>query len=179
MLGLNANKCFKRSNASSEAFGKNEEYVFFFGMLVLEIIFAAKGDSIDYMSFCEGLPRSYRILYIWFSVEFPGNIDLPFISSPKMQPTDHISTAFEYFVEPSKIYGALYHLVATYSVRFGSPTYLGQVKERASPKSATFAWHYELSSKLLGFRSLWINYPECMYFRAFKSWYTINFLWIS
>ena len=50
---------------------------FFLGMLVLEIIFAAKGDSIDYMSFWEGLPRSYRILYIWFNVEFPGNKGFP------------------------------------------------------------------------------------------------------
>jgi len=46
---------------------------------------------------------SYKILYIWFNVEFPGKIDFPFINSPKIQPTDHISTALEYFVEPSKI----------------------------------------------------------------------------
>jgi hypothetical protein len=71
-----------------------------------------------------------------------------------MHPTDHISTAFEYFVEPNKIYGALYHLVATYSVRLGSPTSFGQFKERANPKSPTFAWHSEFKSKLLGLRSL-------------------------
>lgn len=69
----------------------------------------------------------------------PGNNDLPVMSSPKMHPTDHISTAFEYFVEPSKIYGARYHLVATYSVKTGStPFYLGQLIDLASPKSATF-----------------------------------------
>lgn len=56
-----------------------------------------------------------------------------------MQPTDHISTAFEYFVDPSKISGARYHLVATYSVNMGyTPFSLGQLIERASPKSATF-----------------------------------------
>ncbi len=65
-------------------------------------------------TFWEGFPISYKILSIWLRVELPGNIDFPFISYPKMQPTDHISTAFEYFVEPSKIYGARYHLVATY-----------------------------------------------------------------
>ena len=36
-----------------------------------------------------------------------------------MQPTDHISTALVYLVEPNNISGALYHLVATYSVRTG------------------------------------------------------------
>lgn len=179
MFGLNTNKFFNRSNASYEAPGKNEEKDFFLGILVLEIILAAKGDYIDYISFWDGLPINYKILYIWFKVEFPGKIDLPFINSPSIHPTDHISTALEYFVEPSKIYGALYHLVATYSVKLGSPTSLGQFKERANPKSATFAWHSEFRSRLLGLRSLWISYPECIYFNAFKSWYTINFLWIS
>jgi hypothetical protein len=36
-----------------------------------------------------------------------------------MQPIDHISTAFVYFVLPNNISGALYHLVATYSVKTG------------------------------------------------------------
>ncbi len=108
-------------------------------MLVEEIMFAAKGDSIDSMSFCDGLPISSRIRSIWFSVEFPGNVDLPIISYPKMHPTDHMSTAFEYLVEPNKIYGARYHLVATYSVKLGSPTSFGQFSDRANPKSATFA----------------------------------------
>jgi hypothetical protein len=114
---------------------------------------AAKGDSIDSISFCDGLPISSKILSIWFKVEFPGKVDFPIINYPKMQPTDHISTALEYLVDPSKIYGARYHLVATYSVRLGSPTSLGQFNERAKPKSATFAWHSEFRSKLLGLRS--------------------------
>ncbi len=101
----------------------------------------------------------------------PGNKDFPVISSPKMQPTDHISTAFEYLVEPSSISGALYHLVATYSVNTGStPFYLVQLIERASPKSATFMWHSELSSRLLGLRSRWMSSPECIYLRALRSW---------
>lgn len=37
-----------------------------------------------------------------------------------MHPTDQISTYFVYFFEPSKISGALYHLVATYSVIIGA-----------------------------------------------------------
>ena len=71
----------------------------------------------------------------------PGKIDFPVISSPNMHPTDHISTAFEYFVEPKRISGARYHLVATYSVKTCSVVYLGQLMDRARPKSATFAWH--------------------------------------
>jgi hypothetical protein len=96
---------------------------------------------------------SYSIFYIWLRVEFPGKVDLPLINSPKIHPTDHISTAFEYFVDPRSIYGALYHLVATYSVRTCSGVSLGQLIDLARPKSATFAWHYELRRILLGFRS--------------------------
>jgi len=49
----------------------------------------------------------------------PVKIAFPIINSPKIQPTDHISTALVYFVDPNKISGALYHLVATYSVKTG------------------------------------------------------------
>lgn len=129
-------------------------------------------------TFSVGRPVSSRILSIWFRVEVPGNRDFPVINSPNIHPTDHISTALEYLVDPNKISGARYHLVATYSVRTGSPWFLQSI-DRASPKSATFAWHSELSSKLLGLRSRWINSPECINFNAFSSWYTINFLWIS
>jgi hypothetical protein len=41
---------------------------------------------------------------------------LPKTNSPIMHPTDHISTALLYFVDPNNISGALYHRVATYSV---------------------------------------------------------------
>ena len=80
-----------------------------------------------------------------------------------------MSTAFEYFVDPSKISGALYHLVATYSVKTCSAISLGQLMDLARPKSATLEWHSELRSRLLGFRSLCINSPECMYFNALSS----------
>lgn len=77
-------------------------------------MFAAKGESIDYMSFWAGFPVSSSIRSIWFKVDVPGNRDLPVISYPRMQPTDHISTALEYLVDPNRIYGARYHRVATY-----------------------------------------------------------------
>ena len=73
-------------------------------------------DSIESTYYLVGLPSNSIILYIWFKVEVPGNIAFPVYISPKMQPTDHISTALVYLEEPSSISGALYHLVATYYV---------------------------------------------------------------
>ena len=102
-------------------------------------------------------------------MEVPGKIALPTISSPNIQPIDHISTALVYLVDPSSISGALYHLVATYSViKVLTPSPSLYSTLRARPKSATFTRHSELSKILEGLRSLWISYPECMYFIAFK-----------
>lgn len=72
-----------------------------------------------------------------------------------MQPTDHISTAFVYLLEPSRISGARYHLVATYSVMIGSVTedWLTVAMERASPKSANLARQSESRRILEGLRS--------------------------
>ena len=80
-----------------------EVKVFFLGMLVLEMMLAAKGDSMASMSLLVGLPTNSSIFSIWLRVLLPGNIDLLLISSPSMHPTDHISTAFEYLVDPSNI----------------------------------------------------------------------------
>lgn len=96
-----------------------------------------------------------------------------------MQPTDHMSTALEYLVEPSRISGALYHLVATYSVKTGGPSSSLMAIDLANPKSASLHWHYEFKRMLLGLRSRWINSPECKYFSALSIWYTMYFLWIS
>jgi hypothetical protein len=43
----------------------------------------------------------------------PGKMGLPVSISPRMQPSDHMSTPLVYFVEPSRISGARYHRVAT------------------------------------------------------------------
>jgi hypothetical protein len=83
-------------------------------------------------------------------VIIPENIAFPATISPKIQPTLHISTAFEYLWEPKSISGALYHLVATYSVRTGFsinlfvnyiniPSSFSDIATLlARPKSATF-----------------------------------------
>ena len=71
-----------------------------------------------------------------------------------MQPIDHMSTAFVYLVEPSNISGALYHLVATYSVIKGlTPSSSLYATDRASPKSATLTRHSEFSKTFEGFKS--------------------------
>jgi hypothetical protein len=44
---LNTSKCFSKSRAYYEAPEKKDSNDFFFGILVLEIMFDAKGDYID------------------------------------------------------------------------------------------------------------------------------------
>jgi len=90
--------------------------------------------------------------------------------SPKMQPMDHMSTALVYLLDPKSISGALYHLVATYYVMIGSVTdWFIDAIDLASPKSASLARQSESNKIFDGFRSLWINYPECMYLIPFKT----------
>jgi hypothetical protein len=67
------------------------------------MMFAASGDSIDAISLVYykstsvlGFPVIYKIRSIWLRVELPGNMAFPIMSSPRIQPTDHISTALEY-----------------------------------------------------------------------------------
>ena len=81
-----------------------------------EIILAAREDSIDWVSTEFGLPKRVRILSTWLSVLVPGKIALPLHISPMIHPMDHISTGLWYLLEPKMISGALYHLVAMYSV---------------------------------------------------------------
>ncbi len=80
-----------------------------------------------------------------------------------MQPILHISTAFAYFELPSNISGALYHLVATYSVLTASfsPSYIA--KDLAKPKSANFTKHSLFNRIFEGFKSRCIISPECIY----------------
>ena len=137
------------------------------------------GAWIDSMSELDGLPRSSIICSTWFRVEVPGKIAFPRIISPKMHPTLHMSTAFEYFYDPRRISGALYQRVATYSVSTGGSKYkifyIGlQSSERlltvlAKPKSANLAWHAALTRRLAGLRSRWIRSPECKYFKALST----------
>lgn len=89
--------------------------------MIPDRILFANGESISSIYLIVGLPVNYKILSIWFKVDVPGKIAFPVINSPTIQPIDHMSTAFEYFVDPNSISGALYHLVATYSVKTGEP----------------------------------------------------------
>lgn len=95
---------------------------------------------------------------------------LPKYIYPRMQPTDHISTAFVYLEEPNNISGALYQRVATYSVIIGSLTdWLTVAMERASPKSASLARQSESRRMFEGLRSLWMSSPECIYLIALRT----------
>ena len=63
-------------------------------------MFQESCDSMASMSSGLGFPVSSRTRSIWFRVEVPGNMAFPTMSSPMMHPTDHISTALVYLVEP-------------------------------------------------------------------------------
>lgn len=138
-LGLNTSNFLNKSIASSDAFGKKLVNPLLLVMLIDCKMFYAKSLSKLSTSSWLGLPVSSNTLSIWFNVDVPGNMALPTIISPRMQPTLHISTALVYFLLPNNISGALYHLVATYSVRTGAyPSSSLIATDLANPKSATF-----------------------------------------
>ena len=93
------------------------------------------------------------IFSIWLSVEFPGNIGFPIRIYAKMHPTLQISADLPYELEPSRTSGALYHLVATSSVKMTSWLYLSAMRDLANPKSHIFMVQSLLSRRLDGLRS--------------------------
>lgn len=98
----------------------------------------------DFMSVKLGGPVHVRTRSIWFKVELPGNSGRPLMISPIRQPKLHTSTAFEYFLDPNKISGARYHLVAMYSVKKGSVSSSGST-DLTSPKSHILALQFSLT----------------------------------
>jgi len=60
-----------------------------------------------------------------------------------------------YFLDPNKISGALYHLVATYSVNIGAyPSFSDYEIDLANPKSHNLAKQSLFKSTFDGFKSL-------------------------
>ena len=101
-----------------------------------------------------------------------------------MHPNDHKSMPFVYRLAASKISGARYHLVATYSVNSGwaSMSAFSAVSvhsDLAKPKSANLTVQSASRRTLDGFKSRWITLPEWRYFTARYNWYMIYCLWIS
>jgi hypothetical protein len=78
--------------------------------------FKALSLSIYFKSSCDGDPSTETILWIWSKKSYPGNKGVLPNNSAIIVPTDQISTAFEYSLALRITYGALYHLVTTYSV---------------------------------------------------------------
>jgi len=101
------------------------------------------------------------------------------MSSPTIQPILHISTALAYFVDPRRISGARYHLVATYSVLTGLSPSSVTATDLANPKSASLTRHSEFNRIFDGFKSLWMSSPEWIYFIALRIKYTTYYLCIS
>lgn len=75
------------------------------------------------------------------------------IISARIHPTDHMSIALEYFYEPRTISGALYHLVAIYSVFACGSSSSSLETDLANPKSAILARQSVLRRTLDGLRS--------------------------
>jgi hypothetical protein len=55
-----------------------------------------------------------KILESWSMSETPGNKFSLSISSPRIQPADHMSTAGPYSLAPKRSSGARYYLVVTF-----------------------------------------------------------------
>ena len=109
------------------------------------------------MSIGGGLRQISSCYGMWVSKghsqSFPGNNGLPDNIAAKMQPTLQTSIALVYSLKVNIISGALYHLVATYSV-MNPELSSWDAAERARPKSQTLRSQFALRSKLDGLRSL-------------------------
>lgn len=86
-----------------------------------------------------------------------------------MQAKLQISAGVEYDLEPNSTYGALYHRVATPSVKTG-PFRSTDDSDLTNPKSHNLIEQLEFIKMLEGFKSLCISDPECKYLRALASW---------
>jgi len=73
----------------------------------------ASVELIAAMSCAVGCPMHLITFSIWFKVDVPAKIGLPKITSPRMHPALHTSTAFVYSFDPKSISGARYQRVAT------------------------------------------------------------------
>jgi len=109
----------RRSIASSEQEGNH--YFLFKGFIFdsSSSIYLPKSVLRALISDKDGGPVHIKTLSIWFNVELPGKRGFPLIISPNKQPKLQMSIAFEYFLDPNRISGALYHLVAIYYVKIG------------------------------------------------------------
>merc|ERR1719335_504301 len=105
----------------------------------------------------------------WLTWSEPGKRGLRPSSSAKMQPTDHMSTAFVYVSLESTISGARYQRVTTYSVRKSRQS--EGLTPRDSPKSVIFRSQFSLTSRLDGLRSRCSTLHEWRYLRPRSSWY--------
>merc|ERR1719446_1864304 len=104
----------------------------------------------------------------WWTWSVPGKSGFRPSNSAKMQPTDHMSTAFVYVSDESTISGARYHRVTTYSVRKSRQS--DGLTPRERPKSVILRSQFSLTSRLDGLRSRWRTLHEWMYLSPRRSW---------
>ena len=142
LSGLNSSIFPIRSRQSSLAWGITYlRLTFFERLIILNTSWPEVNWRLStYAS--EGGPFHITTFYNWFIVEVPGKSGFPFCISPKRQPMLQISMARVYLLDPNRIYGARYHLVAIYSVSISlpmTPLWSWSSSDLTSPKSHSLA----------------------------------------
>lgn len=160
LSGLKCSVLLIRSRASGAIL--ENHYLRFFGLILVKMSSISFPKSVlrDFKSWIPGGPVQVMTLSIWFKVEFPGNIGFPLMTSPSMHPKLQTSAGFEYLFEPSKIYGARYHLVAIYSVISGGRSSPSWWIDLTRPKSQILARQSSLTRTFEGLISRWISSAE-------------------
>mmetsp|Transcript_23937 Transcript_23937/g.38375 ORF Transcript_23937/g.38375 Transcript_23937/m.38375 type:complete len:213 (-) Transcript_23937:362-1000(-) len=112
-----------------------------------------------------GVPRSSQVSCIWCSSALPGSIGFFSSSSPKLHPTDHMSTAVVYASAPRRSSGARYQRVTTFVVQ----GFCSLRNSRDNPKSASFMTPLFVRSKLESLMSRWMTKAACKHSTARSS----------
>mmetsp|Transcript_113252 Transcript_113252/g.283641 ORF Transcript_113252/g.283641 Transcript_113252/m.283641 type:complete len:214 (+) Transcript_113252:204-845(+) len=130
--------------------------------VLMKVLAASLEGGMKFKSASAGVPKTSQIDRIWSKKSEPRNRGVRLISSPRMQPALHISTAAVYSIDVRTISGARYHLVPTYSVRRKSSSSCeNPALPLASPKSHNLMSQFLLTRTFKGFKSRWTTLAEC------------------
>lgn len=114
--GSNWSIWVNKSESSGVIWGNNF-YHFCFVLLGKDFMYLIASSFVMYLiSFEDGVPRTEIILWTWSRKSSPGKRAVFPNNSAAIHPTDQISMALLYSLAFNMTYGALYHLVTTYSV---------------------------------------------------------------
>lgn len=121
------------------------------------------GSSVTLGQFAElGVPKILNILMSWSVSDTPGKRGLPFTISANMHPTLQMSIGVEYFFDPIKMSGALYHRVTTSWVYFrtGIPNALDGEAVNPGRNGTYLSWRIEVGTWAYNTSTKW---HRCLY----------------